>query len=169
VATGALRELCLYFYDARAIVAEVCRRANEACGGLASAEQWQRQLLALEALQIFAPMGHALGLTSLSAELEDRCFQVSDAQACMPVPCHARQVLHCACSVKNTGLSTLVWKNGVTCMVTCMWWCCRSCFRAHMRRQLSGCLGRGQHTRTHSHAASHTSRLLLMRILLFRC
>ncbi|BDA46038.1 probable GTP diphosphokinase CRSH, chloroplastic at N-terminal half [Coccomyxa sp. Obi] len=75
VATGALRELCLNFYDARAIVVEVCRRADDLCHSLGGAEQWQRQLAALEALQIFAPMGHALGLVSISAELEDRCFQ----------------------------------------------------------------------------------------------
>lgn len=76
VATGALRELCLNFYDARAIVVEVCRRADDLCNSLGGAEQWQRQLAALEALQIFAPMGHALGLVSICAELEDRCFQV---------------------------------------------------------------------------------------------
>lgn len=76
VATGALRELCLNFYDARAIVVEVCRRADDLCNNMAAAEQWQRQLAALEALQIFAPMGHALGLSAVSAELEDRCFQV---------------------------------------------------------------------------------------------
>ncbi len=75
VATGALRELCLNFYDARAIVVEVCRRSDDLSNSLAGAEQWQRQLAALEALQIFAPMGHALGLASVSAELEDRCFQ----------------------------------------------------------------------------------------------
>ena len=79
VATGALRELCLNFYDARAIVVEVCRRADHLSNSLAGAEQWQRQLAALEALQIFAPMGHALGLASVSAELEDRCFQVHTA------------------------------------------------------------------------------------------
>lgn len=82
VATGALRELCLNFYDARAIVVEVCRRADDLCNSLGGAEQWQRQLAALEALQIFAPMGHALGLVSISAELEDRCFQVRS-----PLPC----------------------------------------------------------------------------------
>lgn len=82
VATGALRELCLNFYDARAIVVEVCRRANDACSAMADSEQWQRQLAALEALQIFAPMGHALGLSAVSAELEDRCFQVSPYRQC---------------------------------------------------------------------------------------
>ena len=31
---------------------------------------------ALEALQIFAPLGHALGMGRVAAELEDRCFQL---------------------------------------------------------------------------------------------
>ena len=35
-----------------------------------------QQLMALEALQVYAPMGHALGLDAASAELEDCCFQV---------------------------------------------------------------------------------------------
>ncbi len=30
-------------------------------------------------MQIYAPIGHALGLGPLSAELEDRCFQVGPA------------------------------------------------------------------------------------------
>ena len=59
----------------RAIIVEVCRRADDV-QNLPRSEKWQRQLAALEALQIFAPMGHALGLSRMCAELEDRCFQV---------------------------------------------------------------------------------------------
>lgn len=59
----------------RAIIVEVCRRADDV-QNQPSSEKWQRQLAALEALQIFAPMGHALGLSMMCAELEDRCFQV---------------------------------------------------------------------------------------------
>ena len=54
---------------------EVCRRADDVQHH-PSSEKWQRQLAALEALQIFAPMGHALGLARMCAELEDQCFQV---------------------------------------------------------------------------------------------
>ena len=57
---------------------EVCRRTNDVQNH-PSTEKWQRQLAALEALQIFAPMGHALGLSRICAELEDRCFQVSQS------------------------------------------------------------------------------------------
>ena len=55
---------------------EVCRRADQLANELAAGEQWQRQLAALEALQIYAPMGHALGLQALCSGLEDCCFQV---------------------------------------------------------------------------------------------
>ncbi|KAK9842544.1 hypothetical protein WJX81_005255 [Elliptochloris bilobata] len=71
---AALRELCLSFYDARATVVEIAARAD-ALRHMAAAEAWRRQLAALEALQIYAPIGHALGLGLLSSELEDRCFQ----------------------------------------------------------------------------------------------
>ena len=37
---------------------------------------WARQLAALEALQIYAPLGHGLGLRALSSQLEDSSFQV---------------------------------------------------------------------------------------------
>ena len=33
-------------------------------------------MAALEGLQIFAPLGHALGLKAAASGLEDRCFQV---------------------------------------------------------------------------------------------
>ena len=33
-------------------------------------------MLALEALQLYAPMGHAMGLGQLSSSIEDICFQV---------------------------------------------------------------------------------------------
>lgn len=37
---------------------------------------YEQQVCALEALQMYAPMGHALGLTGVAAQLEDHCFQV---------------------------------------------------------------------------------------------
>ncbi len=36
------------------------------------------QVLALESLQVFAPLGHALGLSAVSASMEDLCFQVCE-------------------------------------------------------------------------------------------
>ena len=75
VEASCVHKLELTMPFCRAIVVEVCRRAN-AVESSQSTEKWQRQLAALEALQIFAPMGHALGLSRICAELEDRCFQV---------------------------------------------------------------------------------------------
>lgn len=66
---------------------EVCRRANDVESSQ-STEKWQRQLAALEALQIFAPMGHALGLSGICAELEDRCFQVMSVGSADSAPIH---------------------------------------------------------------------------------
>ena len=37
----------------------------------------EQQIMALEALQLFAPLGHALGLGTVSAKIEDICFKVS--------------------------------------------------------------------------------------------
>jgi hypothetical protein len=74
-AAAALRELCLSFYDVRATAVEVVARLDALTtpGALPSYEQ---QVAALEALQMYAPMGHALGLSAVAAQLEDRCFQV---------------------------------------------------------------------------------------------
>ena len=65
---------------------EVCRRADQLANELAAGEQWQRQLAALEALQIYAPMGHALGLQALCSGLEDRCFQVCSGSGSVQLP-----------------------------------------------------------------------------------
>lgn len=77
-AAAALRELCLNFYDVRATAVEVVSRLHaleQGCssGGSHSADC---QVLALEALQLFAPMGHALGMSSVSSRLEDLCFGI---------------------------------------------------------------------------------------------
>ena len=37
---------------------------------------WRLQTCALESLQLYAPMGHAVGLGRVSAAMEDACFQV---------------------------------------------------------------------------------------------
>ncbi len=70
-----LRELCLSFYDVRAVVVEVVSRAV-AMNTADRQPVWARQMAALEGLQIYAPLGHALGLGVVSCELEDKCFQV---------------------------------------------------------------------------------------------
>ena len=51
----------------RSVVAPTCARPPA---------RPRRQVAALEALQIYAPLGHALGMGRLTAQLEDCCFQV---------------------------------------------------------------------------------------------
>ncbi|GIL83867.1 hypothetical protein Vretifemale_12591 [Volvox reticuliferus] len=82
---SAVREWCLAFHDVRACVVEVVSWWDELqhLGGLPEFEQ---QALALEALQIGAPLGHALGLGALSAVMEDTCFKVSKDRAAMMSP-----------------------------------------------------------------------------------
>lgn len=69
----AARELCLTFYDVRAIVVEVvCRWAElEQLAELHNPHSPQSQAFAMECLQIYAPMGHALGLTAVASDMEE--------------------------------------------------------------------------------------------------
>ncbi|MEW5301840.1 MAG: hypothetical protein WDW38_008472 [Sanguina aurantia] len=73
-ASSAIREWCLAVHDVRASVVEVVSRWNELrhMGRLPKHEQ---QSIAIVALQVHAPLGHALGLGPISAALEDLCFQ----------------------------------------------------------------------------------------------
>jgi (p)ppGpp synthase/HD superfamily hydrolase len=52
-------------------------------------------VLALEALQLYAPMGHAMGLGQLSSSIEDICFQVRNLLACSVVLCSLLDVHEC--------------------------------------------------------------------------
>jgi (p)ppGpp synthase/HD superfamily hydrolase len=88
---SALRKLCLAFYDVRATVVEVVARLDLLCSP--DQPSYEQQVSALEALQMYAPMGHALGLGRVAQQLEDRCFQVGagwklegGGEACMPRP-----------------------------------------------------------------------------------
>jgi GTP pyrophosphokinase len=63
-------------YDVRGAVLEVASRWV----GLAYVGRlpvYEQQLVGLEALQIYAPLAHALGLGPLAAEMEDAAFRVS--------------------------------------------------------------------------------------------
>ncbi|GFR40563.1 hypothetical protein Agub_g1139 [Astrephomene gubernaculifera] len=72
---SAVREWCLACHDVRACAVEVVGWWDELqhLGGLPRGEQ---QALAMESLQIGAPLGHALGLGPLSAMMEDICLRV---------------------------------------------------------------------------------------------
>ncbi|KAG7666777.1 hypothetical protein Ndes2437A_g08466 [Nannochloris sp. 'desiccata'] len=92
-AAAALRELCIAFYDVRSTAVEVVARLHTLQLGAAELSATRKspdndgecntsmndadlQVSALEALQIYAPLGHALGMGSIASRLEDLCFQV---------------------------------------------------------------------------------------------
>lgn len=54
-----------------------------------SLPSYEAQVAALEALQMYAPMGHALGLSAVASQLEDRCFQVGWASCVCCTRCRA--------------------------------------------------------------------------------
>lgn len=67
--------MCLAFYEPRATVVEVMSRWDALCH-MHHMPGYEQQLLALEALQIYAPLGYALGIGPISAQMEDLCFKV---------------------------------------------------------------------------------------------
>lgn len=84
-------------------------------GGLVGTPQYARQLAALEALQIYAPLGHGLGLRPLCAQLEDRCFQV-----CYCSVMHS--LFHKLCCIREQCLESCL-KHSITfgnCMRPCV-------------------------------------------------
>ena len=62
---------------------EVLARAN-GLAQLGSMTHYKRQLTAIEALQIYVPLAHALGMAATAAEMEDRCFKVRQ-RLCPPM------------------------------------------------------------------------------------
>lgn len=85
-AASALRELAFSFYDVRAVTLEIIARMDDLTSSLderggssvGSGDEVAPELqgVALEALQVYAPMAHALGLGKVGAQLEDCCFKV---------------------------------------------------------------------------------------------
>eukprot|EP00899_Mesostigma_viride_P007551 jgi/Mesvir1/16798/Mv15166-RA.1 len=69
-----LRQFCLAFHDVRAVVVELAARVDT-MRHLSSLPPYQAQILALETMQIYAPMAHALGCADLTNQLEDAAFQ----------------------------------------------------------------------------------------------
>lgn len=95
-ARSALRGWLLSAFDVRAAAIEVAWRwldmagpLNEIAAPSSSSSSGQRpkhqqQLLAMEALTIYCPLGHALGLGVCAAGLEDAAFKVC---VCLLPPC----------------------------------------------------------------------------------
>jgi (p)ppGpp synthase/HD superfamily hydrolase len=81
----------------RATAVEVVARLDLLSGG-GGLPPHEQQVCALEALQMYAPMGHALGLSAVAAQLEDRCFQVGrrHGQAALTRLCVSNGLLRAA-------------------------------------------------------------------------
>ena len=79
-AVQAARRMCLAFYDVSSIVIEVVRRVigleEVVLAGCQGAAGYRYQADALEAVQLYAPLGHALGLKSLSLTLENAALEL---------------------------------------------------------------------------------------------
>lgn len=74
-AAERLRSFYLSFHDIRAIVVELACRLDT-LRNIDELEPIQRTTIALETMQIYAPMAHALNTGALCAELEDLAFKI---------------------------------------------------------------------------------------------
>ncbi|KAJ7555134.1 hypothetical protein O6H91_05G023600 [Diphasiastrum complanatum] len=70
-----LRKFSLAFHDIRAVIVEVIARVD-AMRHVHTVPKYQQHILALEAMQIYAPLAHALGIGNIPLELEDISFRV---------------------------------------------------------------------------------------------
>lgn len=71
----AVRQFCLAFHDVRAVVVEVAARLD-IMRHIQMLPRYRQQILALETMQIYAPLAHAMGTGTMSLELEDLAFWV---------------------------------------------------------------------------------------------
>lgn len=70
----ALRKFCLAYHDIRAVIVEVAARLDMMRHSKHLTKYCQ-QTLALDVMQVYAPLAHAIGTGNLSLELEDLAFQ----------------------------------------------------------------------------------------------
>jgi GTP pyrophosphokinase len=71
----ALRQFCLAFHDIRAVVVELASQLD-IMQHIHSIPRYRQQILALETMQIYAPLAHAIGTGPMALELEDLGFRV---------------------------------------------------------------------------------------------
>lgn len=72
---AALRQFCLAFHDIRAVVVELASQLD-VMQHIHSIPRYRQQISALETMQIYAPLAHAIGTSSMALELEDLGFRV---------------------------------------------------------------------------------------------
>ncbi|CAN6467030.1 unnamed protein product [Victoria cruziana] len=69
-----IMKFCLTYYDIRAVVLELSSRLDK-MRHLDHLPRHQQQIQSLQIIKIYAPMAHAVGISSLSLELEDLSFR----------------------------------------------------------------------------------------------
>ncbi|CAM6093634.1 unnamed protein product [Calypogeia fissa] len=72
---AALRQFCLAFHDIRSVVVELASQLH-VMQHIQSIPRYRQQILALETMQIYAPLAHAIGTGAMALELEDLGFRV---------------------------------------------------------------------------------------------
>ncbi|XP_068663116.1 probable GTP diphosphokinase CRSH, chloroplastic [Aristolochia californica] len=72
--SAALRKFCLSYYDLRAVTLEVARKLDM-MKHLDHLPRYHQQKFALEVMNIYAPLAHAIGTGTLSLELENLSFR----------------------------------------------------------------------------------------------
>ncbi|KAH6808273.1 Ca2+-activated RelA/spot-like protein [Perilla frutescens var. frutescens] len=70
----ALRKFCLTYYDVRAIILELVLKLDM-MRHLHHLPRYKQQMISVQVMKIYAPLAHAVGINSLSMELEDLSFQ----------------------------------------------------------------------------------------------
>eukprot|EP00252_Welwitschia_mirabilis_P002810 TRINITY_DN127_c0_g1_i2.p1 TRINITY_DN127_c0_g1~~TRINITY_DN127_c0_g1_i2.p1 ORF type:complete len:463 (-),score=71.38 TRINITY_DN127_c0_g1_i2:52-1440(-) len=68
-----LRKYCLTYYDVRTVIVEVASRLDMIRHSK-NHSKYHQQIMALDALQVYAPLAHAIGAAQLSQELQDLAF-----------------------------------------------------------------------------------------------
>ncbi|XP_068658971.1 probable GTP diphosphokinase CRSH, chloroplastic [Aristolochia californica] len=72
--SAALRKFCLSYYNLRAVVLELAHKLDM-MKHLDHLPRYHQQKFALEVMNIYAPLAHAIGTGTLSLELEDLSFR----------------------------------------------------------------------------------------------
>lgn len=70
----ALRKFCLTYYDVRAIILDLVLKLDM-MRNLDHLPRYKQQMISVQVMKIYAPLANAVGITSLSMELEDLSFR----------------------------------------------------------------------------------------------
>lgn len=71
---SALRKFCLTYYDVRAIILHLVLKLDT-MRNLDHLPRYKQQMISIEVVKIYSPLAYAVGINTLSTELEDLSFQ----------------------------------------------------------------------------------------------